>query len=252
MRKYSKQLTFTVVISLLLFFALIISGFFFYVRTHGESINAYDKHVPSKRIIKDTLFQKSEPTAIHNTALNNQYINYPIPQFDSILKYYETSGAVDNSFYERYYSPSDSGIYVFYTLFNKVKMKKSNYSFDEINIGTLTTHTYNKPKYGWKASDKDQTFILLQVDDNLIQFGKSIQVGNTFKELTTELGEPIYQVDSSFVFLGKNKIIGKFKFKNSLIQSYTYGRFNLKDEIFEMDSIKRKEIIEEDILNGIN
>lgn len=252
MSKYSKLLTYTVVISVLLFFALIITGFFFYVRMHGESINAYDKLVHTERIIKDSLLQKSESNEIHDTLKNSQYINYPIPKIDSILQYFETSGAVTNSLYERYYNPTDSGIYVFYTLFDKVKMKKSNYSFEDINIGTLTTHTYNKPQYGWRASDKDQTFILLQVDNNLIEIGNSIQVGNTYNELIIELGEPIYQVDSSIVFLGKNKIIGRFKFENSLIQSYTYGRFNLKDEIYEMDSIMRRKTIEEDILKGIN
>jgi hypothetical protein len=174
-----------------------------------------------------------------------KFIDYPIPELDSIFPFFETSGAVENSPSEKYFNPTDSGIFVFYTLFDKTKMRNTKYSFDEINIGTLTTHTYRKPKYGWSETDKDQDFILLQLDGLPIKIGKSIQIGSSFEELTNELGKPIYQIDSSFVFLGKNKIIGQFNFKNGQLESLTYGRYNLTDDIFDVDSIARKEMIEE-------
>ncbi len=178
-----------------------------------------------------------------DTVPKDNFIDFPIPELDSILPYFETSGAVENSPSERFHNPTDTGIFVFYTLFDK--RKNSEYSFDEINIGRLTTHTYRKSKYGWAATDKDQTFILLHLNGQPITIGKTIQIGITFKNLIKELGKPIYQIDSTFIFLGKNKIVGQFNFNNQKLESLTYGRFNLMDEIFEIDSISRKEIIEE-------
>lgn len=178
-------------------------------------------------------------------VIEDKFIDFPIPELDSIFPYFETSGAVANSPSERFYNPSDSGIFVFYTLFDKIKMGNTKYSFDEQHIGTLTTHTYRKPKYGWSETDKDQTFILLQLDGNPIKIGKSIQVGISLEELIDELGKPIYQSDSTFTFLGKNKIVGQFNFEDDKLGSLTYGRYNLTDDIFEIDSLSRKEIIEE-------
>ncbi len=175
----------------------------------------------------------------------NSFIEFPIPILDSIFQHFGTSGAVAYSPSKNFYNPTDSGIFVFYTLFDKHKLNKSKYSFEEQHIGTLTTHTYFKPKYGWSDKDKDQTFILLELDGRPIKIGKSIQIGMTLHELKSELGQPIYQVDSSFVFLGKNKVIGKFNFKNGLLESLTYGRFTLIDEIFTVDSLERKAIIEQ-------
>ncbi len=177
--------------------------------------------------------------------IENKFIDFPIPDLDSIFPYFETSGAVAISPSEKFYNPTDSGIFVFYTLFDKKKVRDSKYSFDEQNIGTLTTHTYRKPKYGWSDTDDDQTFILLQLDGKPIMIGKSIQVGISLNKLILELGNPIYQSDSTFTFLGKNKIIGQFSFDKGKLRSLTYGRYNLSDNIFEIDSISRKEIIEE-------
>jgi len=173
-----------------------------------------------------------------------KFIHFPIPQLDSIFPFFETSGVAENSPSEIFYNPTDSGLFVFYTLFDK-KMPYSKYSFDKAHIGTLTTHTYWKPNYGWSEMDKDQTFIHLQLDEDVIQVGKFIKVGSTFKELQKELGQPIYKIDSLFVFLGKNKIIGQFQFENGLLKSLTYGRYNLPNKIFDVDSIERKKMIEE-------
>ena len=180
--------------------------------------------------------------------MEDQFNDFPIPILDSIFPYFETSGAVSKSPSEKFYNPTDSGIFVFYTLFDKKKLLDSKYSFDEQHIGTLTTHTYRKPKYGWSETDQDQTFILLQLDGKPIKIGESIQVGISIEELNDELGKPIYQSDSTFTFLGKNKIVGQFSFKNGKLHSLTYGRYNLEDNIFMIDSESRKEIIEE-ILN---
>ncbi|MEM7659986.1 MAG: hypothetical protein AAF399_28000, partial [Bacteroidota bacterium] len=111
--------------------------------------------------------------------------------------------------------------FVFYTLFDKKQMRGSSYSFDEQNIGTLTTHTYRKPEYGWSETDKDQTFILLQLDGKPITIGESIQIGISPEELIHELGKPIYQSDSIFTFLGKNNIVGQFSFENGKLRSVT-------------------------------
>lgn len=193
--------------------------------------------------------EKSDSTASvlnenESTLEEIRFFDYPIPSLDSILQYYETSGAVSNSPSARYFNPSDSGLYVYYSLFDKVKMKSGNYSFDEINIGTLTTHTFRKPLYGWSEKDKDQTFILLKSDGELLKIGKSIKVGSYTEELIKELGEPIYQIDSDLVFLGRNNVIGKFTIQNSIVKSFVYGRFNLPEKVFDTDSIKRREIIE--------
>ena len=182
---------------------------------------------------------------IVDTIVEDKFIDFPIPEIDSISPYFETSGAVANSPSDRYYNPTDSGIFVFYTLFDRKKRDNPKYSFEEQYIGTLTTHTYRKPKYGWSKTDKDQTFILLHLDGKPIKIGKSIQIGISYDEIINELGEPIYQGDSTFTFLGKNKVIGQFNYKNGKLESLTYGRFNLADDIFEIDSISRKEIIEE-------
>jgi len=189
----------------------------------------------------------STEAVIENTDLvpKDQFIDFPIPDLDSIFPYFETSGVVSKSPSERYYNPTDSGIFVFYTLFDQKKIGNSKYSFDEKNIGTLTTHTYMKPKYGWSETDKDQTFILLQLNGQPIKIGKSIQIGMPFQELVSELGKPIFQADSTFTFLGKNKVVGQFVFEKEKLTSLTYGRFNLTDEIFELDSVSRQKIIEE-------
>ena len=204
----------------------------------GNESNEFNSKRRADSTISETLKKK-------DTIKNERYIDFPIPELDSIFPYFETSGAVANSPSDKYYNPTDSGIFVFYTLFDQRKIKHSKYSFDEINIGILTTHTYRKPKYGWSETDNDQTFILLQIDEKTIKVGKSIQVGGSLVDLKMELGEPIYKTDSTFVFLGKNKMIGRFHIKNGLIESFSYGRFNLIDDIFEIDSLKRKEIIEE-------
>lgn len=174
----------------------------------------------------------------------NEFMDFPIPELDSIFPYFETSGAVSYSPSQQFYNPTDSGIFVFYTLFDKQKMDRSRYSFDGAQIGTLTTHTYRKPGYGWSETDKDQTFILLYLYGRPLKVGKSIRTGISFEELTHELGKPVYQVDSSFVFLGKNKVVGSFHFQNGRLASFLYGRYNLTNEIFKMDSLSRKNIIE--------
>jgi hypothetical protein len=167
-----------------------------------------------------------------DTLDKSLFFDYPIPNLDSILQYYETSGAVENAPSKRYYNPSDSGIFVFYTLFDK-----------KLDIGTLTTHTYRKPKYGWAAEDKDQTFILLRLTSGSIKIGKSIKIGQPRDEVKLELGQPIYQDSSRILFVGKNKVIALFGHSNGLISSITYGRFNLTDDIFNIDSISRQRVI---------
>ena len=86
---------------------------------------------------------------------------------------------------------------------------------------------------------------MLKLDGKPIKIGIAIQVGITAENLIKELGNPIYQSDSTVTFLGKNKIIGHFKFKNKRLESLRYGRFNLSDKIFEMDSICQHKTIEE-------
>jgi hypothetical protein len=198
----------------------------------------------------DTIKSDVETVETVETVIEDKFIDFPIPVLDSIFPYFETSGAVANSPSVRFYNPTDSGIFVFYTLFDKTKIRSSKYSFDEKNIGTLTTHTYRKPKYGWSETDKDQTFILLLLDGESVIIGKSIKIGATFDELTNELGEPIYSIDSSFVFLGKNRFIGRFNIVNGQVESLAYGRFNLNDSVFTMDSVSLREIVEEK-LKGI-
>jgi hypothetical protein len=199
----------------------------------------------NENVINEKTGSIKTDTLIADKVMEDKFIDFPIPVLDSIFPYFETSGAAANSPSERFYNPTDSGIFVFYSLFDKKKMGNSKYSFDEKNIGTLTTHTYRKPTYGWSETDKDQTFILLQLDGKPIKIGKSIQVGISIEELIDELGKPIYQSDSTFTFLGINKVVGQFNFQNRLLASLTYGRYNLPDEIFKIDSISRKEIIEE-------
>lgn len=168
--------------------------------------------------------------------------DYPIPVLDSLYALFENSGAVGYAPSEIFHNPSDSGIFVYYTFFNK-KYQADRPGFRQ--MATLITHTYMKPVYGWAKTDKDQTFILLNMNDNLGGIGKSIRIGATLAELKTELGEPIYREDSTHVFLGKNKVVGQFNFRNGLVQTFTYVRLNLDDDIFAMDSIARKEIIED-------
>ncbi|WP_338759959.1 hypothetical protein WAF17_12650 [Bernardetia sp. ABR2-2B] len=130
-------------------------------------------------------------------------------------------------------------------------------------MGYLTTHTYRKPKYGWSETDKDQTFILLRLEElpirrqkaitikqkvemeKAIRVGQQIEIGMSVENLKNELANPIYIEDSSFVFLGKNKIIGRFEVKNNKVKSITYGRFHLNDSIFDLDSIALRSVIEE-------
>ena len=184
-----------------------------------------------------------------DTFVEERFMNFPIPKLDSIFPFFETSGMVANAPSKRFYNPTDSGIFVFYTLFYR-EIRELNYLHKEEYIGDLTTHTYRKPKYGWSDTDKDQTFILLELEESsvktkkTIKFGKKIEIGTSIKTLKSELGEPIYIKDSNFVFLGKNKIIGKFDIKNDKVRSITYGHFNLNDSIFELDSVALRKVVE--------
>jgi uncharacterized protein YycO len=60
MRKSLQILLWTVAISLLICFGLVISGFFIYVRVHGEAIDAYEEHTVSEIQNGDIIFQTSE------------------------------------------------------------------------------------------------------------------------------------------------------------------------------------------------
>ncbi|BDD08262.1 hypothetical protein FUAX_06940 [Fulvitalea axinellae] len=192
-----------------------------------------------------TLELNKVKTKAVDTVSKNRFFDFPIPKLDSVLQYYETSGATGYVPSKRFYNPSDSGIFVFYTLFNKQTVRGREYAINEEYQGMLTTHTYWKTGYGWSAMDKDQTFILLQLYGTSIKIGKGIKVGVGIKDLKVELGEPIYQTDSSLVFLGKNNLIGQFEFnKERKLKSIVYGRFNLPSKIFTLDSINRRRIIE--------
>ena len=176
------------------------------------------------------------------------FIDYPIPNLDSILQHCETSGMIENAPSERFYNPTDSGIFVFYTLFDNERrahpVKNSKAEFDERFVGNLTTHTYRKSRYGWAVDDKDQMFILLQLTNGTIKIGRSIRVGCTIEQVKSELGQPIYcDGDSSFVFLARNKTIAKFNTSKEVVTSITYGRFNLSDDLFLRDSITRRQIV---------
>jgi hypothetical protein len=179
-----------------------------------------------------------------DTVNQGIFINYPIPELDSIFPFCETSGMVAKCPSPKYYNPYDSGIFVNYSLFYQNKSANTKY-LSKKQVGLLFTHTYMKPTYGWSEKDKDQTFILMQLYGSPIKIGNSIKVGCTFDDLQTELGKPVYQIDSSFVFLGKNKVVAHFDLKNGVVESLKYGRFNLTDEIFIIDSVSRKEILEE-------
>lgn len=196
--------------------------------------NDVNKTVHSKQNAIDTLKQTNQ----------NEFKDFPIPILDSIFPFHVTSGAVGKSPSKTFYNPSDSGIYVYYSLLNRQKLRSNPESLSEINIGRLITHTYRKPGYGWSETDKDQTFIQLKIYQNPIKIGNSIQVGKNIKEIELELGQPIYRNDSNIVFLGKNYIIGSFNVKNNKVKSFTYGRYNLPNEIFKLDSLKRKERIQ--------
>ena len=197
------------------------------------------------------LDSSNSDTETVDTVVTGKFIDFPIPVLDSIFPYFETSGAVTTSPSSTFYNPTDSGIFVSYALFDKAKMNNPNYSFAEKGIGSLITHTYRKPKYGWSEQDKDQTFILLRLHGGPISIGSSIQIGTTLEEVSKELGDPIYHTDSSFVFLGKNKFIGKLKITNGHVESLTYGRFNLADSIFTVDHESLKSMVE-DKLEEIN
>lgn len=196
--------------------------------------NDDNKTVRSKQSSIDTL----------KSINDNEFKDFPIPILDLIFPFHVTSGAVGKSPSKTFYNPSDSGIYVFYSLLDRQKLRSNAESMSEVNIGTLITHTFRKPGYGWSEKDKDQTFIQLKIYQNSIKIGNSIQVGKNIKEVELELGKPIYQSDSNIVFLGKNNIIGSFNVKNNKIISFTYGRYNLPYEIFKLDSLKRKELIQ--------
>lgn len=195
----------------------------------------------SSEINHDTTLTLSQEN--YNVNSTFVFIDFPIPILDSIFPFNETSGIIEKSPSHRYYNPVDTGIFVFYTLFDKSSDPK--HPFELVNIGTLTTHTYRKPKYGWSESDKDQTFIYLETHAPTLRIGKSIRVGGTIREVKMELGEPIYQSDTSFIFLGKNKVAGSFNVKNGQITSFSYGRYNFPDDIFEIDSMSRVNLITE-------
>lgn len=207
-----------------------------------------DKKVINNDDNKTIRSKQSEIDTLKSTN-DNEFKDFPIPILDSIFPFHATSGAVGKSPSKTFYNPSDSGIYVFYSLLDRQKLSSNPESLSEVNIGTLITHTYRKHVYGWSETDKDQTFIQLIIYQNPIKIGNSIQVGRNIKEIELELGKPIYQIDSNIVFLGKNNIIGIFKLKNKKVKSFTYGRYNLPDDIFELDSLKRKEIIQK-VLKG--
>ncbi|MEO1518751.1 MAG: hypothetical protein AAFV95_27300 [Bacteroidota bacterium] len=178
-----------------------------------------------------------------STGLAAEFIAFPIPPLDSIFPYFQTSGVVERSPSNRFYNPSDSGLFVFYTLFDQKRGSGAVSKFQE--IGILTTHTYFKPSYGWSETDKDQTFILLHLFGKAIKLGKTIEIGMSMDALTEELGQPLYQRDSSYVFLGKNNFIGQFRFENGTLQSLTYGRYNLPDEIFGLSKTEKRRMVEE-------
>jgi|GEM_PF-2810386 len=215
---------------------LILIAFCFMLGCHSEK----RENAIESEVVLDSMASNSKEIEVSDERV---FIDFPIPELDAIFPYFETSGAVSDAPSARFYNPIDSGIFVFYSLFDKPNKGKKLQSY--LPIGTLITHTYRKPGYGWSEEDKDQTFILLNLNEGIIKIGKSIQIGSSYEDLTKEIGEPIYQNDSSFVFLGKNKVVGQFDFKNGQVESLIYGRFNLGDEVFDMDSASLKVIIEE-------
>ncbi len=123
-----------------------------------------------------------------------KFIEYPIPDIDSLLLYYETSGIAGNYPSDKHFNQSDSGILVFYTLFEKILIDGKYRIINDNYNNTLITHTYWKDKYGWAAEDKDQTFIQLLSESSFFGIGQNIQIGNTKETIEFELGSPLYQI----------------------------------------------------------
>jgi hypothetical protein len=193
-------------------------------------------------IVENSLTESD--TLIDTTRIVEEEIfhDFPIPNLEDIFPFYETSGMGENAPSEKYFNPTDSGIFVYYSLFDKEKIKQR--TGEDAYIGSLTTHTYYKKNKGWSTSDTDQTFIQIDLNSALITIGESIKVGATVEELFFELGKPIAQSDEEITFLGKNFVVGKFQLKNSKVTSFKYGRYNLPIEIFEADSLKQVQTVD--------
>ncbi len=148
---------------------------------------------------------------------------FPIPKLASILKYYQTSGVVENAPSKSYCNPTEDGLFVFYTLFDK-KQKEKRLK----RIGTLITHTYYKKGYGWDAEDQDQTFIELNLTAKDIVIGKSIRVGSDISSIIPELGFPLTQNDTTAIFIGKDNYVCRLDIENNIVEGFTYGIYNFK------------------------
>jgi hypothetical protein len=163
---------------------------------------------------------------------------------DSILLYYETSGIAEVFPSKKYFNPSDSGIFVFYTLFEKRKINGVLRITNDNQNNAILTHTYRKKNYGWASTDQDQTFIKLISESPLFKVNSNIKIGNNIKSIETELGKPLYEKDFINIYLGANKFIAQLTFQKEQLIHINYGRYNLPDTIFKMDSISKVQYIE--------
>ena len=195
------------------------------------------------KLTSDTVVLETEDK--YHLKNSRQFIDYPIPHLDSILPFVETSGAHSKAPSEQFYNPADSGIFVFYTLFEPRKSSINEIRKQQNYIGELMTHTYYKSAYGWAETDKDQTFISLKAIGGDIKVNDAVKIGASLNEVLKVLGNPISQSDSSFIFLGKNKVIGHFDVEKGKVRSFVYGRFNLHDSIFEKDSASIMKVLKD-------
>ncbi|BDD06500.1 hypothetical protein AUTU_39830 (plasmid) [Aureibacter tunicatorum] len=181
----------------------------------------------------DTLESKAE----------SKFKTFPIPNLDTLLYYYETSGAEGKSSSNIYYNPSDSGIFVFYSLFEKKMIDGKLRIIGHDHYGSLVTHTYFREPSGWTASDEYQTFIGLVSTSPFFSVNDSIGVGSSKLDIEHLLGLPIMIEDSTFIHLGLNNVIGQFKYNNDTVTKFKYFHYSLNDEIYMLDSSKvQKEV----------
>jgi len=166
----------------------------------------------------------------------------PLLSIKDFKKYIATSGMVSKSPSKYYHNPSDSGIFVYYSLIDRENYQRSH-DLSTFGVGSLIMHTYWKEPYGWSENDKDQDFIFLFLQNDAIPLKDDVRVGSDSKTLITSLGIPFIQSDTAIYYFGSNHVMAKFEMKNDKIITIKYGRFAIPDSILNSFKSDLKEFI---------